>query len=64
MVKHVAGKLGIAAGGTTADKKFTLETVNCLGACAVSPVVVFDEKYHPKATVGLLNELIDQVNAE
>ena len=44
--------------------KFTLETVNCLGACAVSPVVVFDEKYHPKATVGLLNELIDKVNAE
>lgn len=64
MVKHVAGKLGIAPGGTTADKKFTLETVNCLGACAVSPVVVLDEKYHPKATVGLLNELIDQVNAE
>ena len=64
MVQHVAGKLGIAPGGTTADMKFTLETVNCLGACAVSPVVVFNEKYHPKATVGLLNELIDQVNAE
>jgi NADH:ubiquinone oxidoreductase subunit E len=64
MVRHVAGKLGIEPGGTTADMKFTLETVNCLGACAVSPVVVLDDKYHPQATVGLLNELIEKVNAE
>jgi NADH-quinone oxidoreductase subunit E len=44
--------------------KLTLETVNCLGACAVSPVVVFDEKYYPQATVAQLNELIETVNAE
>lgn len=64
MVRHVAGKLGIEPGGTTPDMKFTLETVNCLGACAVSPVVVFDEKYYPQATVGQLNEFIEKVNAE
>jgi NADH:ubiquinone oxidoreductase subunit E len=64
MVQHIAGKLGIRPGMTTEDKKFTLETVNCLGACAVSPVVILDEKYYPKATVGLLNELVEQVNAE
>jgi len=38
--------------------------VNCLGACAVSPVVVFDDKYYPQATVGKLNEFIEKVNAE
>jgi NADH-quinone oxidoreductase subunit E len=64
LVKHVGGKMGIPSGGTTEDLKFTLETVNCLGACAVSPVVVFDDKYYPNATVGLLNELIETVNAE
>jgi NADH:ubiquinone oxidoreductase subunit E len=38
--------LGISAGETTADKLFTLETVNCLGACALGPVVVVDGEYH------------------
>ena len=64
MVRHVVGKLGIEPGATTPDMKFTLETVNCLGACAVSPVVVFDDKYYPQATVGKLNEFIEKVNAE
>ncbi len=36
-------QLGISAGETTADGEFTLETVNCVGACALGPVVVVDE---------------------
>jgi NADH-quinone oxidoreductase subunit E len=64
MVRHAAAKLGIEPGGTTPDMKLTLETVNCLGACAVAPVVVFDEKYYPQATVAKLNEFIEKVNAE
>jgi NADH-quinone oxidoreductase subunit E len=64
MVRHVAAKLGIEPGGTTPDQMFTLQTVNCLGACAVSPVVVFDDKYYPQATVSQLNEFIEKVNAE
>src|SRR5665647_3121075 len=34
--------LGIKPGETTADKKFSLETVNCVGACALGPVVVIN----------------------
>ncbi len=64
MVRHVAAKLGVEPGGTTPDMKFTLETVNCLGACAVAPVVVFDDKYYPQANVGQLNEFIEKANAE
>jgi NADH-quinone oxidoreductase subunit E len=64
MVRHVAGKLGIEPGMTTPDKAVTIETVNCLGACAVAPVVVMDDTYHPKATVGLLNELIETIQSE
>ena len=37
--------LGIKAGGTTADRNFSLETVNCLGACALGPVMVIDGEY-------------------
>lgn len=39
--------LAINSGETTPDLKFTLETVNCLGCCALGPVVVIDDEYHP-----------------
>jgi len=39
-------KLGIAAGQTTADGKYTLERVNCLGACALAPLAVVDGRYY------------------
>ncbi len=38
--------LSIQAGYTTRDFKFTLETVNCLGACALGPLVVIDNDYY------------------
>ncbi len=38
-------RLEIKAGETTKDMKFSLETVNCLGACAMGPVVVLDDRY-------------------
>ncbi|MBW2525274.1 MAG: NAD(P)H-dependent oxidoreductase subunit E [Deltaproteobacteria bacterium] len=37
--------LGVYAGQTTQDRRFTLQTVNCLGACALGPVVVVDGRY-------------------
>jgi len=40
-------KLGLAPGETTPDGEVTLETVNCLGACALGPTVMVDEEYHP-----------------
>jgi NADH-quinone oxidoreductase subunit E len=40
--------LGIQAGETTGDGLFSVETVNCLGACAIAPVMVVDGQYHPK----------------
>jgi NADH:ubiquinone oxidoreductase subunit E len=39
--------LKIDPGGTTEDLEFSLETVNCLGCCALGPVVVIDEEYYP-----------------
>lgn len=39
-------QLGIEPGNTTDDMRFTLETVNCLGACALGPILVVDGKYH------------------
>ncbi len=42
--------LGVQPGGTTKDLEFTLETVNCLGACALGPIVVVDGEYHGQMT--------------
>jgi len=44
-------RLRIKAGGTTPDRKFTLDTVNCLGCCAIGPVVAIDGNYHGHATI-------------
>jgi NADH-quinone oxidoreductase subunit E len=40
--------LSIGPGETTADFLFSVETVNCLGACAIAPVMVVDGKYHSR----------------
>jgi NADH-quinone oxidoreductase subunit E len=42
----VAHELGIEHGETTKDRLFTLERVNCLGTCALAPVVTVNNKYH------------------
>ncbi len=42
--------LGVQPGKTTKDMAFTLETVNCLGACALGPIVVVDGEYHGQMT--------------
>jgi len=48
VLESVKGLLKIKEGETTADYKFTLETVACLGACALSPVVMINKKYYGK----------------
>ena len=45
VVEELEHQLGIQAGQTTPDRQFTLETVNCLGACALGPIVVADGRY-------------------
>jgi NADH-quinone oxidoreductase subunit E len=52
--------LEVKAGQTTEDMKFTLETVNCLGACALSPVIVIDSKYYGNMTLKKLDKIITQ----
>ena len=53
-------QLGIKSGETTSDKNFTLETVNCLGACALGPVVVIDGIYFSKVMKSRVKSLVDE----
>jgi NADH-quinone oxidoreductase subunit E len=45
ILEKIERDLGIKAGETTHDLKFTLETVNCVGCCAIGPIVIIDENY-------------------
>src|SRR4030042_286534 len=50
VLEEIEKELGIKTGGNTADLKFTLETVNCVGACALGPMVIIGEDYHGEMT--------------
>jgi len=60
IVEEFERKLGIKAGQTTADRKFTLETVNCLGCCAIGPVVVVNGEYHSLVTQKAVDSILDK----
>jgi len=51
-------KLGIEAGHTTDDKQFSLETVACLGCCAIGPVVVVDGDYYAHQTINKVDAVL------
>ncbi len=57
-------RLKIDAGETTADGLFTLETVNCLGACAIAPVMLVNETYHGGVTPEKLDAVLAQYESE
>jgi NADH:ubiquinone oxidoreductase subunit E len=61
ILEEVKRRLGIAEGETTEDKEYTLETVNCLGACALGPVVVVDDVYHGQMTIRKVSSLLKKL---
>jgi NADH:ubiquinone oxidoreductase subunit E len=61
ILEEVKRKLGIAEGETTEDKEYSLETVNCLGACALGPVVVVDDVYHGQMTIRKVSSLLKKL---
>jgi NADH-quinone oxidoreductase subunit E len=54
-------KLGVKPGGTTRDRMFTLETVNCLGACALGPIVVADGECAGQMTAQQADTLLRRI---
>ncbi len=61
LVAHLKERLGIEPGQTTQDGRFTLWTVECLGACEMAPVVLVDHKFHGNLTVQKLDALLDSL---
>jgi len=64
LIDKVERDLGIKAGETTADMQMTLETVGCVGACALGPLVVLDGKYHGHMTPEKLGKVLKKTPEE
>ena len=59
ITEHCAQRLGIKPGETTADGKFTLSEVECLGSCGTAPMLQLGLDYHENLTAEKVDELLD-----
>ncbi len=64
VVRHIEKRLGIKNGQTTPDGKFTLKTVECLGACGYAPMFQVGDKFHEHLTIEKVDALIDGFRSE
>lgn len=58
---HIEQKLGIKAGESTKDMKFTLSEVECLGSCGTAPMMSFNDDYIQDLTIEKLDKIIDEL---
>lgn len=61
LANHLERTLNVKAGETTPDLEYTLETVNCLGACALGPILVVNDDYHGQMTISKANKILKKL---
>lgn len=61
VVAHLTKRLGIKPGETTADGRFTLKAVECLGACIGAPMMQIGHRYHEKLTPERIDHILDSL---
>ncbi len=64
VVDTIERELGIKSGETTPDGLFTFDTVNCLGACALAPLIVIDNEYYGKVDQNKVKKILDTLRKE
>jgi NADH-quinone oxidoreductase subunit E len=60
----ICDEYGIEPGGTTSDRLFTLQAVNCVGACALAPVMIVDGKYYDGVTPESALKILESLSPE
>ena len=63
LLERAEAKLGISAGETTADGKFTIEDVECIAACTEAPCLSVNYRYRHRVTLEQLDQLLDDLAA-
>jgi NADH-quinone oxidoreductase subunit E len=64
LVEQLERDLAVKSGGTTADMLFTVEEVNCVGACALGPLVILDGEYRGNMTSGQLTKIVEKLRQD
>ena len=64
IVDHMERELDLKEGETSEDLEYTFETVNCLGACALGPVLVVNGEYHGQMTISKTSRLLKKLAKE
>lgn len=62
ILNRICEDFSVDAGGTTEDRLFSLNAVNCVGACALAPVIIVDGKYYDGVTPESAVEIISKFN--
>ncbi len=61
ITEHICNRLGIHAGETTPDGKFTVSRVECLGSCGTAPMLQIGFDYHEDLTIEKVDKLLDSL---
>ena len=64
VVDTIERELGVKAGETSADGEYTFDTVNCVGACALAPLVTVNEEYFGKMDQKKVQKIIEKIKSE
>jgi len=60
VLEEIERRINVKPGETSEDKQFTLETVNCLGCCAIGPIVVIDGEYYGQMNTRKVASLLEK----
>jgi NADH:ubiquinone oxidoreductase subunit E len=61
ILEHIEQRLGIKAGETSSDKKWTLSEAECMGSCGTAPMLAIGDEYFENLTLEKIDKLIDQL---
>lgn len=64
ILEEIENQLGIKAGYTTPDLKFSINSTRCVGDCSLAPVIVVNEDIYPKITKDRIKEVIEKYRSE
>jgi NADH-quinone oxidoreductase subunit E len=64
VLDYLENRLELKPGETTKDLSFTLERVNCLGACALGPMMVIDKKYYGKINTNKIESILGKYQSK
>src|SRR4030042_62200 len=64
VLDYLENRLEVKPGETTKDLSFTLDSVNCLGACALGPMMVIDKKYYGKINTNKIKSILEKYQSK